>query len=176
MTTRNGLNLALLGGVALLVLVVIYLPGLHKSQPLPRLTTLVPTNITHIRIEREHPCGGDAGLLQAEIPLFGVGREPALNNADVGKPRRDFPRSISAVAVDDHDVAEGCQPAERPREVWLLVEGQDESGHASHARPVMMDVAPCRSCFRKSAHAAIESKPRLDKPGMTFTRRHDWTS
>lgn len=53
MTTRNWLNLALLGGVALLVLVVIYLPGLHKSQPLPRLTTLVPTNITHIRIERD---------------------------------------------------------------------------------------------------------------------------
>lgn len=53
MTTRNWLNLALLGGVALLVLVVIYQPGLNTPQPLPRLTALVPANITHIRIERD---------------------------------------------------------------------------------------------------------------------------
>ncbi|MDA1106812.1 MAG: DUF4340 domain-containing protein [Proteobacteria bacterium] len=53
MTTRNWLNLALLGGVALLVLVVIYLPGLNNAPPLPKLTTLVPASITHLRIERD---------------------------------------------------------------------------------------------------------------------------
>ncbi|MDO9371010.1 MAG: DUF4340 domain-containing protein [Gammaproteobacteria bacterium] len=53
MTTRTWLNLALLGGVALLVLVVVYQPGLHTAQPLPRLTALVPANITHLRIERD---------------------------------------------------------------------------------------------------------------------------
>ena len=53
MTTRNWLNLALLGGMALLVLVVIYLPGLNNAPPLPKLTTLVPASITHLRIERD---------------------------------------------------------------------------------------------------------------------------
>lgn len=53
MSTRNWLNLALLGGVALLLLVVVYQPGLHKAQPLPRITALVPAHITHLRIERD---------------------------------------------------------------------------------------------------------------------------
>ena len=52
MTTRNWLNLALLGGAALLVLVVIYQPGLDKPQALPKLTTLIAAHITQIRIER----------------------------------------------------------------------------------------------------------------------------
>ncbi len=53
MTTRTWLNLVLLGGVALLVLVVIYQPGLNTAQPLPSLTALVPAHITHLRIERD---------------------------------------------------------------------------------------------------------------------------
>lgn len=49
---RNWLNLALLGGVLLLLLVVVYQPGLEESPPLERLTTLAPTQIAQIRIER----------------------------------------------------------------------------------------------------------------------------
>lgn len=52
MTPRNWLNLALLGGVLLLLLVVVYQPGLEGPPPLERLTALAPTQIAQIRIER----------------------------------------------------------------------------------------------------------------------------
>ncbi len=63
MTPRNGLNLVLLGGVLLLVLVVVYQPGLQQPPPLEQLTTLVPAQITRIRIERS---AGDTILLEKE--------------------------------------------------------------------------------------------------------------
>lgn len=52
MTPRNWLNLVLLGSVLLLLLVVVYQPGLEEPPPLEPLTTLEPTQIAQIRIER----------------------------------------------------------------------------------------------------------------------------
>lgn len=52
MTTRNWLNIVLLGAAILLVLVVMYQPGLEKPSAPERLTSLVPAQISQIRIER----------------------------------------------------------------------------------------------------------------------------
>ncbi|MDP1708958.1 MAG: DUF4340 domain-containing protein [Gammaproteobacteria bacterium] len=65
MTPRNRLNLVLLGGVLVLVLVVVYQPGLQQPPPLAQLTPLVPAQIIRIRIERS---ADDTILLEKESP------------------------------------------------------------------------------------------------------------
>lgn len=52
MSTRSWLNLALFAAAAVLVLLVVYQPGLDKPRPVERLSPLSPAAITHIRIER----------------------------------------------------------------------------------------------------------------------------
>ena len=53
MTSRNLLNLVLLTVVAVLIVLVVYEPGLEPAPVNPGLTQLTQDDITHIHIQRD---------------------------------------------------------------------------------------------------------------------------
>jgi hypothetical protein len=139
MTRRAALNLGLLLGVAILVLIVYFQPGVKRETPLPHLTNLAPAEVKHVFI---HQSSGlevqlsrtdDTWMIDSPIhayanefrlePLLRVAEAESyatfgVQGQDLKKYRLDPP--LATLRVDDVELAfGGTEPINNRRYVRI---------------------------------------------------------